>query len=249
MKVSAFKTDKITPESYQDITQVLDEFLPAVKENSILAVTSKIVSITEGQVVKAGGADKDKLIEQESQYYLPKEENTYNISLTIAKNTLIGAAGIDGSNGGDYLVLWPKDPFESANKIRQYLKNRFKVKNIGVIITDSKTTPLRWGVTAFALSYSGFKPLKDYIGKPDIFGKLMLITKMSIIDNLACSAAVVMGEGAEQTPLALLEDLPFVEFQDSNPTEVELKNLQISPDGDLYTPLLKNVPWKKGKKD
>lgn len=249
MKVSAFKTDKITPESYKDITQVLDEFLPAVKENSILAVTSKIVSITEGQVVKVEGADKDKLIEQESQYYLPKEENTYNISLTIAKNTLIGAAGIDGSNGGDYLVLWPKDPFESANKIRQYLKNRFKVKNIGVIITDSKTTPLRWGVTAFALSYSGFKPLKDYIGKPDIFGKLMLITKMSIIDNLACSAAVVMGEGAEQTPLALIEDIPFIEFQDHNPTEEERKSLQISMEEDLYTPLLKNSPWKKGKKD
>lgn len=248
MKVTALKTEKITPESYKDITQVLDEFLPEVKENSILAVTSKIVSITESQVVKAESADKDKLVEQESQYYLPKEENTYQVSLTITRNTLIGGAGIDGSNGGEYLVLWPKDPFESANKIRQYLKDRFKVKNIGVIITDSKTTPLRWGVTAFALSYSGFKPLKDYIGKPDIFGKLMLITKMSIIDNLACSAAVVMGEGSEQTPLALIEDIPFIEFQDHNPTEEELKSLQISMEEDLYTPLLKNAPWKRGKK-
>ena len=236
---------KITPEM-KSILEVLDKFLPEIKENSVLAITSKIISITEGRVVKAESANKEDLVKKESQFYIPKEENKYDISLTITRDTLISEAGIDGSNGGGYLVLWPKDPFESANQIRAYLKKKFNLKNVGVIITDSKTTPLRWGVTAFALSYSGFNPLKDYIGKEDLFGKKMLITKMSIIDNLSSAAALVMGEGAEQTPMALIEDVPFVEFKDQNPTKEELEKLRISKEEDLYTPLLKSAPWKKG---
>ena len=47
------------------------------------------------------------------------------------------------------------------------------LKKVGVIITDSKTTPLRWGTSGVAISYSGFSPLKNYIGSPDIFGKEM----------------------------------------------------------------------------
>lgn len=69
---------------------------------------------------------------------------------------------------------------------------------------------------------------------------------MSIIDNLACSAALVMGEGAEQTPIVIIEDVPFVEFRQKDPSVKELKSLRISPPDDLYAPLLKRVKWKKG---
>ena len=48
---------------------------------------------------------------------------------------------------------------------------RFSLKNVGVIITDSRTTPLRWGVTGFSIAYSGFEPLKNYIGTKDILEK------------------------------------------------------------------------------
>lgn len=248
MKVTAYKTDKITVEDNKSIFEVLDKFLPEVSDNSILAVTSKIVSICEGRAVEAAKADKDQLVKEESQFYIPKEENAYHFYLTIARDTLVGAAGIDGSNSSKYLVLWPSDPQKSANQIRKYIRDKYNLKNFGVIITDSKTTPLRWGVTAFALAYSGFNPLKNYIGEPDIFGKKMELTKMSLIDNFACAAAVVMGEGNEQTPLALIEDVPFVEFEDRDPTEDELKILHISPEEDLFTPLIKGAPWKKGLK-
>ena len=46
--------------------------------------------------------------------------------------------------------------------------------------------------------------------------------------------------------MAIISDLPFVEFQDRNPTQKELKELCISPEEDLYGPFLKNVQWKKG---
>ena len=71
---------------------------------------------------------------------------------------------------------------------------------------------------------------------------------MSIIDNLASAAAVVMGEGAEQTPISVISDVSFIQLQGRNPTEKELEELQISINKDLYGPFLKNVKWRKGRK-
>jgi len=245
MKITPLKTHKITVND-QGLIKILDKYLSAFEEKSILAITSKIVSITEGRLIKMDRIDKDKLIKQESQFYLPREQNRYNISLTISRNILAPTAGIDESNGNGYYILWPKNPQRTANDVRGYLKHRFSLRNVGVIITDSKTSPLRWGVTAVALAYSGFKPLKDYIGKKDLFGRKFAFEKLSIVDNLAGGASVVMGEGAEQTPMAIISDLPFVKFQDRNPTQKELKEFCISLEEDLYGPFLQNVKWKKG---
>lgn len=105
---------------------------------------------------------------------------------------------------------------------------------------------MRWGVTAIALAHSGFNPLKNYIGKPDLFGRNFQFEQINIIDSLASAAALVMGEGAEQTPMSLIYDLPFVEFQDRAPTKEELDKLKISLEEDIYSPILKSAPWKKG---
>ncbi len=243
MKVTPVKTHKIS--SQESLFGILDKYIAELPENSVVAVTSKIVSITEGRVVKEEGTDKDELIKQESQYYLPREENPYHVSLTITNNTLIASAGIDESNANGNYVLWPQNPQQSANEIREHLSSKFGIKNLGVIITDSKTTPLRWGVTAIAIAYSGIDPLMDYIGKEDLFGRKFVFEKMSIIDNFASAAAVVMGEGNEQTPIAVITDIPFVKFTDKKPPPDELK---ISLDEDLYGPILKSVPWNRGNK-
>lgn len=247
MIVTPIKTDKILPLDHNNLLKILEQFLPEIKENSVLAVTSKIVAICEDRVFKIREYDKDQLIGAQAQYYLPREDNLYDVSLTVTNNNLVASAGIDESNGGGFYILWPKDSQRSANQIRKFLKDKYNLNNIGVIITDSRTTPMRWGVTAFALAYSGFNPLKDYTGKPDIFGRKFHFEKMSIIDNLACSAALVMGEGAEQTPMALIEDLPFVEFQDREPAKEELDKLKISLEEDIYSPFLRSAPWKKGQ--
>src|SRR3989338_9337719 len=78
------------------------------------------------------------------------------------------------------------------------------VKNFGVIITDSHCQPLRRGIVGFALSYWGFNPLRDYIGTPDIFGHNLRVTKMDVADALGTAATFVMGEGIEQTPIAII---------------------------------------------
>lgn len=248
MQVTAIKTHKIT-EKDTDILKILDQYLPAeLPENSVVAVTSKIVSIAEGRMVKMESADKDDLIKRESQYYLPREKNKYNVSLTITRNILSASAGIDESNSNGYYVLWPKDPQKSANDIRKFLQKKFSLKHVGVVITDSKTTPMRWGVTGIAISHSGFLSLNDPIGKPDLFGRPIVHTMINVMDSLAEAAVYIMGERREQTPIAIIRDIPHIVFRKGNPAKKELDKLKITIDDDLYGEFLKNAPWEKGGK-
>jgi putative folate metabolism gamma-glutamate ligase len=248
MIVTAYKTHKILPN--EDLFEILDKYLPKLQEKSVVAIASKIVGICEGRVVKIdekSDEQKDELVKQEAEYYLPREYNQYGFMLTINNNILVGNAGIDESNSNGNFSLWPKDPQKSANKIREYLVQKHKLENLGVTLTDSKLTPLRWGVTGCTVAHSGFKALNNYIGKPDIFGRLMIAEQSNVSDSLATAAVAVMGEGDEQQPLAVIKDVTFVNFQKRNPTQEELDALKIKLEDDIYASLLTAVDWKKGK--
>lgn len=248
MQIASIKTHKIT-ESDKNILDIIDKYVPSLSENSILVVTSKIISICEGRIIPIDRINKDELVKSEAEKYLPKETNTFNVTVTIKNNILAVNAGIDESNTNGNYVLWPKNAQKSANEIRQHLKNKFKLKNIGVLITDSKTTPLRYGITGIGLCCSGFLAINPHVGEPDIFGRTLKMTNVNVMDGLASAAAVLMGESSEQTPLAIITDAPFVKFQDHNPTDDELKLLEIDPEMDVYGEILKSVPWKKGNSD
>ncbi len=246
MIVTAIKTHKITQED-KDINLILDKYISQLKENSVVAIASKIVAICEGRMVKPEpGIDKDSLAKQEAELYLPREFNQYGFMITINQNILVASAGVDESNSNGFYTLWPKDPQASVNKIREYLCQKFKLRYVGVVMTDSRTSPLRWGVTGVALAYSGFAAINSYIGKPDIFGKLMHAEKVNVADTLATTAVGVMGEGDEQQPLAIIEDANYVSFQDRNPNQEELDSTKISIGDDVYSSLLNNVRWEKG---
>lgn len=246
MLVTAFHTKKILPND--DLLHILLESLPKkLSEKSIVVVTSKIIALCEGRVAEDTEEERDRLVEEEADYYLPRHSNKYDFCISIKHHTFSATAGIDRSNGNGKLVLWPKDVQKSVNMIREFLVKQYNVQDIGVITTDSRTSPLRWGVTGTSLAHSGFMALKSYIGSPDVFGRPLHFEKLNIAESLAAASAVVMGEGAEQTPLAVVTDVPFVEFVGRNPTEEELADLQIELEDDVFYPLLTAVDWKKGK--
>jgi putative folate metabolism gamma-glutamate ligase len=246
MKVKSYKTKRINQDD--NLYKILDEYLPEkIKDKSVIAVSSKIVAICQGRVVKMESEEqRDALAKKEAETYLPREYNQYGFMITINNGVMVASSGIDASNGNGYYVLWPKNLQKSANEIRQYLVKKYRLSNIGVIITDSKLTPLRWGVTGVAIAHSGFAALKNYIGTPDIFGRLMQAEKSNIADSLATAAVIEMGEGNEQKPLAVIEDINFVDFQKRNPTRKEIDGLKISIGDDVFSSLLKSVKWKKG---
>jgi len=249
MIVKPVKTDRILP-GQLTIFELLDKYMPELTERSVVAATSKIISLCEGRVVPFDIADKQKLIEQESDYYLPPTSNKYNYNFSIRNSTLTSMGGIDESNGDGVYILWPKNPQGSANEIRRYLKNRFKIKDVGVVVTDSTCVPMRWGTTGSALGYSGFRALNDYVGKPDLFGRPFKVSQAGVAIGLAAAAVLTMGEGTEQTPVAVISDVPFVQFQDRNPTKKELELFYLkNKDEDLFAPFFNAVKWHRGKND
>lgn len=246
MKVTAFKTPKVTPG--QDLLSIVDHNLPKLEDKSIVVVTSKIVSLCQNRVVKNDGTvSKKDLVKQESQFYIPSDDK-WDLLLTITDNTLIPSGGIDESNGNNYFILWPDKVEEQASLLWNHLRDTNKIENLGVIIVDSHTTPLRWGTSGIGIAWCGFEPLKNYIGKPDIFGRNLHVTKQSILDGLAASAVVTMGEGNEQTPLAVITDVSFVTFQTNPPSKQNIAALKISQQEDIYGPIISAAPWKRGNK-
>ena len=236
----AIKTRKFMPP--KDNLWELLENIKYLEENSVVAVTSKVVSIGEGRCVAIDKfKSKDKLAIKETDKYLPRNTVPHGLVLpTIKNNLFIASAGVDESNGDGFYILWPENPQASAKKIRGFLCKKFKIKNLGIIITDSRLVPLRRGVVGLAIGYFGFKPIRDYRGTKDIFGRVFEMETSNIPDSLATAAVLEMGEGSEQTPLAIISDIPYVEFTKS------FYDFKVSEKEDIFYPLFSAVKWKKG---
>lgn len=244
MKVKSYKTHIIEPKEV--LVNIITQYIPKIPERSILVITSKILSICQNRIVrKQDVIDKFQLIKQESDLYLEGDySQKYGICLTIKNGILIPTAGIDESNSNGNYILYPTNIQEEVSLIWKALKEKYHCNEMGILITDSHTTPLRRGVTGIALGWCGFEPLYNYIGSPDIYGNPLRFTQLNILDSLASTAVFAMGEGCEQTPLVLISDLEKIVFQDRAPSDDEVKSISISLDEDLYAPLLTAVDWR-----
>ncbi len=242
MQVTAVKTPKIR--CGDNIIALLDAYLPRLQERSIIAISSKIVSLCEEQVVPyAQVASKIELIQKEADAYLMDDQHQY--VLTIKHKIIVPSAGIDESNSADGYVLYPEDPMASAAAIWSHLRQ--SINECGVIITDSTVYPLRRGVRGAGIAWCGFEALYDYRGQGDCFGRPLEVTTINNADALAGAAVLVMGEGAEQTPMAVITDAPHIVFQSRTPTAAEIALVSIEPEQDLYAPLLQVGKWRSGK--
>lgn len=215
----------------ESLVEFITQHVPRLKNGSILAVTSKVVGLAEGRT--ANIRDLKSIIRRESDWTLRARYG----DLTLRDGLLMWNAGADESNADGKLALLPKDSFKSAAHIRRALIRKFDISNLGVVVTDSRIMPLRAGVVGVALGYAGFKGLRDYRGKPDIFGRKLKYTQTDIADALATSAVLAMGEGNERQPLAIIDDAP-VEFCE----RVDRKDLVIPFKDDMYRPLFRRIP-------
>lgn len=252
MRVTAISSRPFIP-SKDDLYARLDESVTHIPKRSVVAISSKVVAIGEGRCVALPeGVDptnfKDTLIVEEADLYIPR--NPYALHrrfFTIKNGSLIGSAGIDQSNGNEPFILWPQDLMRSAHELRIYLMERHGVRELGVIITDSTSAPMRNGVTGITIGYAGFHAQLDYRGLPDLFGRLLKFERLNIADSLAATATLAMGEGNECTPFVLIEDVAHVTFTEIEATDPFLA-LTVSMEEDLFAPFIQNAPWQEGKR-
>lgn len=218
----------------EDIFVFVTSYLKKIPERTIIVVTSKIVALSENRTVLVKDARaKAKLIRRESDLAMPAKY----VWLTVKDGMVMASAGIDESNARGKLIFLPKDSYRSANLLRHKLQKKYRVKELGVLITDSCIMPLRAGVLGAALGYAGFAGVRDHRGTSDIFGRKLRFSRTNIADGLATVATLMMGEGNEQTPLAIIQDAP-VEFRE----RISRKELRIKMREDMYYPLFKKLP-------
>lgn len=232
MKVRPIKT-KVFNEG-DNLVSFIESYFKKIPEKSVLVVTSKIVALAEKRTaIEETVHTKVQLIKSESEIAIP----TKYVWLTVKDGMVMASAGIDESNADGKLILLPKDSFKAARILRKKLKKRYALKEFGVLITDSRTIPLRAGVTGVALGYSGFRGIRDYRGTLDIFGRKFKFSRTNVADSLATAAVFVMGEGNEQQPLAVVEKAP-VEFCE----KIHQNELHIDVKDDMYRPLFSKLP-------
>jgi len=235
MRIRAIKTRIFKPG--ENLQPFLDRYLVRPAEGDILVVTSKIVALAENRLIpKITAATKRKIIQQESEFRLA----TKYVYLTIKDGMVMANAGTDESNANGALILLPRDSFLAAARIRSHFRKKFRLKNLGVIITDSRCLPLRAGITGVALGYAGFRGLKDYRRRRDIFGRPFHYSRVDVADSLATAAVLLMGEGDERRPLAVISGAPVAYTNRINKHE-----LKIDIKDDLYGPLFRRFQARR----
>lgn len=231
MKIWAIRTARFREGG--DLLRFLRRHIGKIPERSILVVTSKIVALAEGRVSDAADEKtRTRLIRAESQLAM-KTKYTW---LTIKDGTVMAAAGIDQSNADGKLILLPRDSFHTAAALRRKLKKMYRLRTLGILITDSRVMPLRAGSVGIALGYAGFKGIRDYRGTPDLFGRKLKVSRTDVADSLASAAVLMMGEGKEQRPLAIIQNAP-VTFTE----RVFRRELHIDIRDDMYRPLFEKL--------
>ena len=194
-----------------------------IEEGDIVVVAQKILSKAEGRVVSLRGLvpserAKDlakltgksprfvELVLKESRRVLKASKD---ILLVEDKRGLVCInAGIDKSNveGRGKLALLPENPDVSADKCRVRIKE-LTGKNVAVVVCDTYSRPFRRGQVNYAIGIAGVKPFKDYRGQKDLFGQVLKVKNVAVIDEIAAAAELLMGQAVEAMPVVVFKGL------------------------------------------
>jgi coenzyme F420-0:L-glutamate ligase len=225
-----------------DLFESLRNF--SYQEGDVLVVSSKYVSMSEGSVVRlssikprrkakllAARWDVDEkiaeLVLRESDYVV---KGVPGFLLAIRKGMIAPNAGIDKSNvPAGQVILYPRDPFASAEKLRKKFAKELGLK-VGIVIADSRLMPTRIGTTGVAIACSGFEPVEDLRGKRDLFGNVLRVTFKAVADGFATMGVAVMGESNESTPAAVVRGAKVAW---SN-KKFSWKDMAVKPSKDIY---------------
>jgi coenzyme F420-0:L-glutamate ligase/coenzyme F420-1:gamma-L-glutamate ligase len=208
-----------------DLAQVLTAAIHALTPtpHDVLVVAQKVVSKSENRYVDlqsvqvSSEADRLASITRKDPRLVQLVLSESTEVLRAKRDVLIvrhrlgyvmANAGIDRSNvgGENRVLLLPQDPDASAAQLRAKLTTSLGVE-LAVVISDSFGRPWRKGVTNVALGAAGLPSLIDRRGETDRNGRKLEVTEVAFADLIASAAGLVMGEGAEGVPAALLKGL------------------------------------------
>ncbi|HWF85370.1 MAG TPA: coenzyme F420-0:L-glutamate ligase [Vicinamibacterales bacterium] len=181
----------------------------ALENGDVVVVAQKVVSKAEGAIVNLATVTPSPLAASWAAAYR-KDPATMEVVLRESRRIVrmdrgiliaethhgfvCANAGVDASNvPPGFVTALPRDPDASAARLRTALCARLHVQ-VATIVTDTFGRPWREGVVNVALGAAGLRPLDDYRGRSDPFGRRLQSTVIAIADELASAGAIVMGK-------------------------------------------------------
>jgi coenzyme F420-0:L-glutamate ligase/coenzyme F420-1:gamma-L-glutamate ligase len=214
-----------------DLAGLLAAAAPAdLCESDALVIAHKAVSKVEGRIRPLSGirpgeqarslarehAKDARLVQailDESAELLRAERG---VLVCVTRHGLVCAnAGVDQSNatGDDSLVLLPADPDASARRLRAGIE-RVRGVRPAIVITDSFGRAWRLGEVDVAIGAAGLRPLDDWRGRPDAFGRELRVTSIAVADSVAAAADLPRAKDSRQPAVLVRGVARFVTAED-----------------------------------
>jgi coenzyme F420-0:L-glutamate ligase/coenzyme F420-1:gamma-L-glutamate ligase len=214
-----------------------------LQDSDIVVVTQKIVSKAEGCLVSLADVTPSALAEQFAQQW-DKDARQVEVVLQASRRIvkmdrgviiaethhgfICANAGVDRSNmeGDDVVAVLPPDPDASARAIRDRLREQMGVE-VAVIISDTFGRPWREGLVNVAIGLAGMQANVDYTGQYDAQGYELKVTALSVADELAAAAELVMNK-LDNVPVAVIRGYDYPRG------DGDLSQLIRDPERDLF---------------
>ena len=194
-----------------------------IQDRDLLVVSQKIVSKTEGRVVRLADvtvSDEARSVAEE----IGRDPRLVQVILgesrrivRKAKDVLIvetrhgfvcANAGVDQSNvDADTACLLPEDSDRSAGALRAHLRT-LTGHELAIIVADTFGRPWREGLVNVAVGLAGLAPIVSYLGQLDPAGHVLQATILALADELAGAAEPVMGK-LDRVPVAIIRGLDW----------------------------------------
>lgn len=217
-----------------------------IENNDIFVIAQKIVSKAEGQIINLNHikpstfatifslkSGKDarliELILQQSKQIIRMDMDKGTLITETIHGLICANAGIDSSNvdGSEYVTLLPDNPDLSAKKLYYGISSFFPNLSIPVIISDTFGRPWRNGQNNVAIGIYGMDPIKDYRNTKDVFGNTLSNTMITIADEIAAAAELVMGK-TNRIPIVLIKGI------NTSFSETTINTIFRNPSEDLF---------------
>lgn len=248
MKLIPIKTDRVGINPQINFLDWAMNFIKKnkteLKEGDILVISSKVLSYFERRTILLSSVKSSSRAKRIAKKMRTSSElielaineadkviaETALVLLTQKNGILCSNSGVDTSNvPSGHAVLWPKDSFLSAKKIKTQLMNSYSIKKLSTLIIDSTCLPGRSGTVGITLGYSGIKGYENLKGSKDLCGNILKYSALNVVDSLATAANLLMGESTASIPLVIIRDYKWEQNKNTKKGE-----MIISPNDEMY---------------
>ena len=225
------------------IQQAAERAALDLQDGDIVVVTQKIVSKAEGCLVSLSEVTPSPLAATFAEQW-DKDARQVEVVLRASRRIvkmdrgviiaethhgfICANAGVDRSNmeGDDVVAVLPPDPDGSARAIRDRLREQTGV-DVAVLISDTFGRPWREGLVNVAIGLAGMQANVDYTGQTDAQGYELKVTALSVADELAAAAELVMNK-LDNVPVAVIRGYDYPKG------DGDLSQLIRDPERDLF---------------